>query len=157
MSAVAMNNTESLAYTQGLRQQLVAQFMQDGKFPADPKMLNILLTALKDHDKVTLTTMRIDADSDTADADRAALVQFHRLSAMMGTKDLSRVDEPEKGATNEGPATPFDPNDIPSSTLVEGELATGADPVNYDDFMAEQTKLHSARTRKQQGESSQSA
>lgn len=145
MSAIAFNDDQQLAFTQGLRRKLVEQFMATGSWPVDTKQQNILLSALKDYDKVTLTLKRLDSENANADADRQALAHFHRISQMMGTKDLHRVEEPERGTPTEGPATPFDPNDIPPVNLVEGELATGMDPVNYDDFMAEQTELHKER------------
>jgi hypothetical protein len=141
MSAVAYNDDKQLAFTQELRRQLVSQFMLDGKFPDDPKMLNILLGALKDYDKVTLTLKRLDSDNNIADADRQALAQFHALAGRLGSKDLARVDEPVNDS-REGPSTPINEADLPPVQLVEGELERGLDPVNYDKFMEEQDRIH---------------
>jgi len=141
MSAIAYTDDQQLAFTQELRRKLVEQFMQEGKFPNDPKMLTILLGALKDYDRVTLTLKRIDSDNNVADADRQALAQFHALSARLGSKDLARSDIPAD-ATQEGPSTPIDENDLPNVILVEGELTQGLDPVNYDHFMDDQGRKH---------------
>jgi hypothetical protein len=141
MSADALNADSQLDFTQAIRRRLVKGLLPDDEsasLPDDPKLLNVLLAALKDHDKVTLTLKRLDADNENADADRAALDQFHRLSAMTGAKDLARTDTPT--VNEDGPQ--FDPSEIPTVALVEGELATGLDNMDYDKFMAEQSKKH---------------
>lgn len=144
MSAIALNDNEQLAFTQDVRRKIVAKLLPDGNVPDDPKLLSALLKTLEGHDKVTLTLKRIDADNEIADADRQALQQVHRLSQQLGSKDLARVDRPDNDS-QVGPATPFNPEDIPRTELVEGELHQGGDAVDYDQFMQEQTVLHQQR------------
>lgn len=149
MSAVALNDNSQLTYTQDVRRRIVDSLTVDGKIPDDPKALNALLTTLKDHDKVTLTLKRIDADTANADADRQALEQFHRVSAMMGAKDIARSEEPAHG-NHDGPLTPFNPDEISSSGEEDaGVTKTGLDPVDYDQFMTEQGRLHRERLENQ--------
>jgi hypothetical protein len=145
MSAVALNDNSQLAFTQDVRRKIVDKLAPDGNVPDDPKVLTALLKTLDGHDKVTLTLKRIDADQQIADADRQALDQFHRISAMMGAKDIARSDEPVH-TNQEGPLTPFNPAEI-SSTGEEdaGVIKRGLDPVDYDQFMDEQGRLHRER------------
>lgn len=141
MSAQPLNSDEHLEYTQDLRRRLITGMMPEAHQISniDPKIANVLLAAMKDMDKVTLTLKRIDADRENADADRDALSQFHRLSQMTGSKDL--LESPE--ATRDGPPA-FDPAEIPSVDLVEGETAVGTDSTEYDHFMTEQREKRRA-------------
>jgi hypothetical protein len=149
MSAVALNDNSQLTYTQDVRRKIVDALMPEGKAPDDPKVLNALLKTLDGHDKVTLTLKRIDADTAIADADRQALDQFHRISAMMGAKDIARSEEPVH-TNHEGPLTPFNPEEISSTGEVEeGVTKVGADPVDYEQFMLEQGRLHRERLENQ--------
>lgn len=149
MSAVALNDNSQLTYTQDVRRKIVDALMPDGKTPDDPKLIATVLKALDGHDKVTLTLKRIDADSASADADRQVLEQFHRISAMMGAKDIARTEAPVKG-TAEGPITPFNPDEIRSAGDEDaGVTKTGLDPVDYDHFMTEQSRLHRERLESQ--------
>lgn len=140
MSA-ALNDLSHLAYTQDLRRKLVEQFVADGKYPEDPKMLTILLSSMKDYDKVTLTLRRIDAENENADADRQVLAQFHKLSSMTGSKDYFRTEtETPETAHTDGTPSGFNPEEIPALPLVDGELHQGLDSVDYESFMADQDK-----------------
>lgn len=143
LAAQPLNADHHLQYTQALRRRLIQGMMPDPVQLAnlDPKVANVILAAMKDMDRVTLTLKRIDAEKETADADRAALDQFHRLSAMTGSKDLLQTPEAE-GATVVAPA--FDPADIPSTSPVEGELRRGADPTDYDHFMEKERQRRRA-------------
>lgn len=142
MSNESLNADSQLEYTQEIRRKVVASLLPAGdENPAtlaDPKMLNLLLSTLKDHDKVTLTLKRMDNESENADADRAVLAQFHKLSAMTGSKDLTRLETP--AADYAGPA--FNPDEIPTTALVEGELGVGTEAIDFDKFMLEQSKKH---------------
>lgn len=138
MSAIAnlsgqpLNADAHLEYTQDQRRRLIQGLMPEATEVKnmDPKMANVILAAMKDMDKVTLTLKRIDADKESADADREALGLFHRLAALTGSKDLLQADEPSR----DGPPA-FDPAEIPTSEHVDGELTPGADPTEYDHFM----------------------
>jgi hypothetical protein len=134
MADLALNGDGQLEYTQELRRRLINGLMPEAVElkAADPKILNVLLNAMKDHDKVTLTLKRIDADTENADADRQALAQFHRLSEMTGSKDLLKQE-----GGREGPPA-FDPSEIPSVELVEGETHRESDTVDFDHFITEQ-------------------
>lgn len=144
----ALNDNSQLDYTQSLRRRVADKLVtkllgEEGSeqgISEDPKLLNVLLNTLKDHDKVTLTLKRIDAENENADADREALALFHKMSNLSGSRDVTRVDTPVEGGAA-GPSN-FNPADIPSIDLVEGELKVGADPVDYERFMAEQGKKH---------------
>jgi len=141
MSAQPLNSDEHLEYTQDLRRRLIQGMMPEAHQVAnlDPKVANVLLAAMKDMDKVTLTLKRIDADKENADADREALAQFHRLAQMAGSKDLLQsTDE-----TREGPPA-FDESEIPTDPHVEGETTEGHDPTEYDHFMREQREKRRA-------------
>jgi hypothetical protein len=145
MSAVALNDNSQLTYTQDVRRQIVTALMPEGKTPDDPKLLSALLKTLDGHDKVTLTLKRIDAESATADADRQVLEQFHRISGMMGAKDIARSDEPVT-KQGDGPVTPFNADEIRGGGEEDsGVVKTGLDPVDYDHFMEEQGRLHRER------------
>jgi hypothetical protein len=148
MSAVALNDNSQLTYTQDVRRKIVDALMPEGKAPNDPKILNALLKTLDGHDKVTLTLKRIDADQQIAEGDQKVLEQFHRISSMMGAKDMARAEEPVHD--KEGPLTAFNPDEI-SATGNEDEGVTkrGLDPVDYDQFMAEQGRLHRERLENQ--------
>jgi hypothetical protein len=141
MSAIAFNDDKNLAYTQGVRRRIIDHLTSGENLPDDPKLLNVVLSALKDDDKVTLTLKRIQADSEIADADRQALAQVHRISQQLGSRDLARTDTPIDSGQR-GPSTPFNPDEIPRSDVADGELHQGGDPVDYDHFMQEQTVLH---------------
>lgn len=149
MSAVALNDNSQLTYTQDVRRKIVDALMPNGKTPDDPKLIATVLKALDGHDKVTLTLKRIEAESATADADRQVLEQFHRISSMMGAKDIARTDTPMAGQ-GDGPATPFNADEIRTGTGEEvGVTKTGLDPVDYDEFMATQGRLHRERLENQ--------
>lgn len=142
MSTESLNADSQLEFTQEIRRRVVAKLLPaEDENPGilnDPKMMNVLLSTLKDHDKVTLTLKRLDNESENADADRAVLAQFHKLSSMTGAKDLTRLETPSE--SHAGPN--FDPSEIPSIAAVEGELATNVEPIDYDKFMIEQNKKH---------------
>lgn len=135
-----LNDDAQLEFTQQLRRQLIAQYMVNNKFPEDPKEASILLSAMKDFDKVTLTLRRLDVDTGIADADRQALTQFHRIVDMLGSKDPHRLSDEAAPADVAPPA--FDPNDIPSVSLVPGELDVGPEPLGYDEIMDRMEKEH---------------
>jgi hypothetical protein len=128
-----LNADAHLEYTQDQRRRLIQGLMPEATDVKniDPKLANVILAAMKDMDKVTLTLKRIDADKENSDADREALAQFHRLSALTGSKDLLQSDA---GSVREGPPD-FDPAEIPTGDHVDGELTPGADPTEYDHFM----------------------
>lgn len=133
---VALNGDSQLEYTQEIRKRVIQGLLpvdQAAMINADPKIINTLLNALKDHDKVTLTLKRIEADNENADADRQALAMFHSLSQKAGARDLMRVDEEGR----DGPPA-FDESEIPETEVVDGETLVGLDPVNFDTFMVEQ-------------------
>jgi hypothetical protein len=142
MSAQPLNADSQLEYTQNIRRRLVDALLPPGaenpEALSDPKVANVLLSALKDHDKVTLTLKRLDADNENADSDRAVLERFHKLSNMAGSKDLLRTEHPTGEA--EGPR--FNPAEIPVVDLVDGETRTGADPIDYDQFMQVEGDKH---------------
>lgn len=142
MSTESLNADSQLEFTQEIRRKVVAKLLPpEDENPgtlSDPKMLNLLLSTLKDHDKVTLTLKRIDNDNENADADRQVLAQFHKLSAMTGAKDLLRKET----ADDDHPGPVFDPAEIPTTTPVEGELAVSDEPIDYEKFMQEQGKKH---------------
>lgn len=138
-----LNDAAQLEYTQELRRRMVSQFLDEGKFPDDPKMLTILLGALKDHDKVTLTLKRIDADGANADADRQAMLAYQKY--MADTNGLSPFlkHDPEAIPAPEKAATPaFDASEIPAAPVVPGELEAGYKPVDYDDLMTRMDEAH---------------
>lgn len=135
---IALNDDSHLHFSQEIRKRLVNQYIVDGLIPVDPKMATLLLSALKDMDKVTLSLKKIDAEKESGDADRQALAEFHRLTSMVGARDYHRVDSPA------GDLPSFDPNDIPSIELAPGELEVGAEPIDYDALMNKQDAEHKA-------------
>lgn len=141
MAEIAYNDNQQLAFTQGKRRDIIEAFTTGRPMPDDPKLVALLLAAMKDYDKVTLTLKRIDADTENSDADRQALMQFHRISAMAKVKNLDRVDASSMDVPD-GPQTPFDPTDIPSVSTVPGELAMSMEPIDYDEFMEKQGRIH---------------
>lgn len=138
-AAPALNDDAQLEYTQSIRRKIVDRLMPDGVVPTSEDSITQILSVLKDHDKVTLTLKRIDADKENSGANALALAMFHKMAEINGSKDVMRRDPADV------------PSGVPTTTphfqsldtidefpqIDESHMRREADPVNYDKIMAE--------------------
>jgi len=118
---------QSLEYTQNKRKQLVDLLTVGEGMPADRGDKMVLLSALSDMDKVTLTKMKIKSE------DKQAVLAGKTAQAIAAL--LSKVTPRHLQAQ---PTTdtlfPTLGNDIPEVELVDGETTLGTQSENYESF-----------------------
>jgi hypothetical protein len=123
-----------LAYTCGIRQQLVAAIVKGG-MPAETKEQMVLLTALADMDRTALGKKKIKSDEGVSGARVAAAATLAQLFMDPRLKQLGQARPGETGAI------PVLADHLEMPLLVHGELDDHTTPMNYESFMLSQQQL----------------
>ena len=121
-----ISDEQRLEYTQAKRKMVIEDLMKEGKAPQDKGEKMVLLTALSDMDKVSLTKLKIKADEKQADTTSQASAILSRFLTMVVPNKVRHFDPDIK--------TPVLGEEIPAIELVDGETAVGTQNVNYETF-----------------------
>ena len=137
---VAMNDDDVLSYTQGVRKAIVDAKIAMGVATLDAKDTSVLLNALADMDRQSLTKKKIQTDNNNAEADRLAQQVIAKTFAHLGNRSpfASPVDDRTINAV------PFEAPDVIVEGFVEleGEAEIGLSDETYSDFMKRTTAKH---------------
>ena len=127
-----------LAYTQGMRRQLIGKMTENGKMPEDTKDRSILLQALDGMDRQSLTKIKIKSDEGMNSTKALAAETLANLFMNAGLKKSRQAPE---GHVRE--VLPALPDDLPPVQLVDGELDALGGGDTYDTFMARSKSIDS--------------
>ncbi len=131
--AVAMNDDDVLSYTQGVRKAIVDAKIAQGVETLDAKDTTVLLSALADMDRQSLTKKKIQTDNNNAEADRLAQQIIAKTFAHLGNRSPFAAPVDEHAIK----AVPFEAPDVIIGGFVEldGEAEIGLADETYSDFM----------------------
>lgn len=121
-----VSDEQRLEYTQAKRKVVIEALMQGGKAPEEKGDKMVLLTALSDMDKVSLTKLKIKADEKQSDSTSQASAILSKFLTMVVPNKVRHFDPSIK--------TPTLCDDLPVIDLVDGETAVGTQSVNYESF-----------------------
>lgn len=130
----AIRDDESLlSYTQRIRLATVSKLTQH-TIPNDPKDIAALNSVLDGIDRQEINKAKIEMDSQGAKDDQSAIDLIFAIANTLGNKNPYEAAEPvERTIEHEGVV-------IEGVELVEGELDSKPQQMNYDNFMAEYKK-----------------
>lgn len=131
--AVAMNDDDVLSYTQGVRRAIVEAKIAEGVEKLDAKDTTVLLSALADMDRQSLSKKKIQSDNNNAEADRLAQQVIAKTFAHLGNRSPFAVAVGEQTTK----AVPFEAPDVIVGEFIEldGEAEIGLADETYSDFM----------------------
>lgn len=137
--AEVRSDDDHIAYTQGLRHQLIEDMTEKGaSLPKDPEAQTILLRALADMDRTALSNKKIGSKERTAAADREAALIAARVIGNLGFK--SPFERPIEGTATPTQSPELKDGDLPEIELVPGETEVGVSTMGYDEFMSRMEK-----------------
>jgi hypothetical protein len=116
-----------LAYTQGKRKKLVEVMTENNTMPADKGDRMVLLAALSDMDKVSLTKMKIKSEDKNAILAGKSSQAIAELLSKVVPKQFQHKAIPES-------VFPVLSDDLPPIELVDGETTLGTQSGNYESF-----------------------
>jgi hypothetical protein len=128
------SDDDVLAYTCGIRQQLVASMVKGG-MPADTKEQMVLLSALADMDRTALGKKKIKSDEGVNGARVTAAATLAQLFMDPRLKQLGHARAGEVGTI------PVLGEHVEMPALVQGELDDYTGAMSYETFMAAQQEL----------------
>lgn len=130
MTSITLPQTseERLEFSQSIRHQLAQELMKDGKIPDSADDRELLLKTIEHMDRTTLGAMKIQTDDKRAARDQLVAAALVDLSQKIGSAKLFR----KEGAEREPITIPADA--LPDVDLVEGELSTSQENLNYKEF-----------------------
>ena len=141
------NEDEDIAFVRDVRKQLIREMTkdEDGKIqmPTETKDRMVLLTALNDMDRTSLSLKKIKSDEGIADMQAQAAATIAALYKDPNLKNIDVVDVVAVDITEEERVKRIPKFD---TTQVQVEIMPGEldiNPVNesFDEFMARQKKL----------------
>lgn len=127
-----VSDEDVLAYTRGKRQDLVEYLTQNGA-PKCKEDQVVLLASLDGLDRSALSRMKIQAEQENAAMGASAAAMVAAVLSQVGTRNIYQV---EGGVDREAPKLPAE---IPDPVVVEGELDTGTQNLDYDSFIKKMT------------------
>lgn len=122
-------NDLDLEYVRQKRKQIIDGLTANG-VPGDNDKVQILLGALSDMDRTSLSKKKIKVDKDVGNNQAQAM---ELIATMFSDNRIKKYGVSESLTNRE---LPLLSNDIPEPTLVEGETSQQAELENYDSFMA---------------------
>lgn len=131
-----MNDDQALAYTQGLRKQIISTLTKGGtQLPvADRAQMQIILQAADGLDRAALGNKRIKVEEQANKTqEQAAGVIAELLQKVTSHKPFEVIDA-EARVVREVPMLPAE---VPPPRLVEGETATVAPQQDYETFTSQ--------------------
>ena len=128
-----MDGDEVLAYSQYMRRKLVTDLTKNNKPLDDPKVMNVVLSALSGLDKQVLTLKKIASDEGLGDNMLAAAAIIAEVFNDSRTAQFNHVPLKDQQAIQDAIVT-LDPSTVPTKT-VAGELAPVGAIENFDSFM----------------------
>ena len=128
-----MDGDEVLAYSQYMRRKLVTDLTKNNKHLDDPKVMNVVLSALSGLDKQVLTLKKIASDEGLGDNMLAAAAIIAEVFNDSRTAQFNHVPLKDQQAIQDAIVT-LDPSIVPTKT-VDGELAPIGAIENFDSFM----------------------
>ena len=128
-----MDGDEVLAYSQYMRRKLVTDLTKNNKHLDDPKVMNVVLSALSGLDKQVLTLKKIASDEGLGDNMLAAAAIIAEVFNDSRTAQFNHVPLKDQQAIQDAIVT-LDPSIVPTKT-VAGELAPVGAIENFDSFM----------------------
>lgn len=134
---VQMTDDEILAFTQGVRKQIIQKVVANG-IPDDPKSQMVLLAAAGDMDRQALTKKRLNNDNNNAAADREAQLAIASIYQQVGNRSPF---EATAGNVLEGTVRVVEVPEklVPHLELVPGEMDIGLKDLTYSQFMEDKS------------------
>lgn len=130
-SPILTKPEEIMANNQQLRQAAVNAMFNDGL--KDPKVMRVVLAAMKDADDQVLKLKRLDQDDKNSANDREVAIRIAaqglNLAKITGNpfeRVVGNNKESEQASQEEL---------LPKITVLPGQMDIGASEENYDDFM----------------------
>ena len=122
-------NDLDLEYVRQKRKEIINSLTANG-VPGDNDKVQILLGALSDMDRTSLSKKKIKVDKDVGNNQAQAM---ELIATMFSDTRIKKYGVSDSLTNRE---LPLLGNDIPEPILVEGETSQQAELENYDSFMA---------------------
>lgn len=130
MSEERLSYEDTLAYSQGLRRQVVDHYMEVG-VPKDPKDVETVLKALKDMDSTAINDRKNTIDEKTADGSKEVAMALMDVVRMQ--QNSNPFERQPDGSVPEPPVASKE--QLGDFQLVDGEEEIGVVSEKADDFL----------------------
>lgn len=128
----SLDDDQILTYTHGIRKQIVAGIMEEGKVPKDTREIQALAGVLNDMDRAAIAIKKIKSDekvADSANVSGAALVA--KLLKELNPSAIKNADVMDVTPPTLG-------NEIEKPEIKPGETDIGTSSLTFEDF----SKVH---------------
>lgn len=122
-----------LAFTRTARRKIVDELLTGKLEEKDPKILNVVLSALDGIDRTHLSLRRMDVDKGIADKNAEVA---STIAAIYNDPSLQAIVNANNANSKKVAVIPELPDDLPEPTVVKGELDTLTSTVRYNEFAA---------------------